>query len=380
MNSQDLNYYLLRMIELNASDLYLRAAHPPAFRINGKIHSLNDPAPTDEQMKIWTRSVMTPLASERFEKTGDMDVAFLLEGKARYRINLFMASGRIGIVARLIPIETISFPNLNLPESILDMADATHGFVLVVGPTGCGKSTTLAAMIDHINRSRYAHIVTIEDPVEFYHTEKKSLIHHRHVGFDTETFASAIKHVVRQSPDVVLIGELRDADSIQSAFSAALTGHLILSTLHTTSVVQSVDRMLGYFPPESRKQAQLDFASTLVGIVSMRLLPRADGKGRVPALEILLGTPTVRRIIADGAFAQLYDIMKRSPERGMCTFNQSLLELCNHNLIEPDLALRISPNPEELRLNIQGMFTGIDSIDMRPLDEDDEDEKERLNG
>ncbi len=376
MNGRDLNGYLLKMIELNASDLYLRTAHPPAFRIHGKIRPIDDPAPTDEQMRQWTQDIMTPIARDRFNASGDMDIAYMIEGKARYRINLFTAGGHIGLVARLIPIESISFPDLNLPESILEMANATHGFVLVVGPTGCGKSTTLAAMIDHINRTREAHIVTIEDPVEFYHTEKKSLIDHRLVGFDTETFASAIRHVVRQSPDVVLIGELRDADSIQSAFSAALTGHLILSTLHTTSVVQSVDRMLGYFPPESRRQAQIDFATTLVGIVSMRLLPRADGRGRVPALEILRGTPTVRRIISEGLFAELYDIMKRSSDRGMCTFNQSLLDLCNRRLIDPDLALRVSPNPEELRLNIQGMFTGIDSIDMRPLDDEEDSTKE----
>jgi twitching motility protein PilT len=230
-------------------------------------------------------------------------------------------------------------------------------------------------LVHHINSTRLAHIVTIEDPIEFVHEEIRSLIHQRQVGYDTESFATALRHVVRQSPDVILIGEMRDTDTMQTALSAALTGHLILSTLHTTNVVQSVDRILSYFPPDARAQTQTDLATTLVGIVSMRLLPKADGSGRIPAVEILLGTPTVRRLIKEGEFVEIYDFMKRSQDVGMCTLNQSLVELVRSGKVTEEEALPHAPNPEEFRLNIQGMFTGIDSIDLRAKKKKDEQEK-----
>jgi twitching motility protein PilT len=245
------------------------------------------------------------------------------------------------------------------------MADAQSGLVLVVGPTGCGKSTTLASLVHHINTRRAVHVVTIEDPIEFVHAEQRALIHQRQVGYDTESFVTALRHVVRQAPDVILIGEMRDADTMTTALSAALTGHLILSTLHTTNVVQSVDRILNYFPPHARPQAQADLADTLVGIVSMRLLPLADGSGRVPAVEILRGTSTVRRLIKEGQFVELYDLMKRSGDAGMCTLNQSLVAHVQSGRVAHEDAIPHAPNPDEFRLNLQGMFTGIDSIDLR---------------
>jgi twitching motility protein PilT len=269
----------------------------------------------------------------------------------------------------------VEFETLSLPAGVLEMVNTQAGLILVVGPTGCGKSTTLAALIHHINATRDVHIVTIEDPIEFVHEEIHSLIHQRQVGYDTESFARALRHIVRQSPDVILIGEMRDSDTMQTALSAALTGHLILSTLHTTNAVQSIDRILNYFPAEARVQAKIDLAITLIGIVSMRLLRKTDGSGRIPAVEILLATPTIRRLIKEGEFVEIYDVIKRSQDYGMCSFNQSLIELVQSGQVTEKEALPYAPNPEEFMLNIQGMYTGIDSIDLRARKKKEEEEK-----
>jgi len=362
---RSLNYYLVKMGDMNASDLFLRTGTPPTYRVNGEIIRTSLSSPDEEAMQGFVAEVLTPLAAERFATSPDVDVAYTIEGRGRFRISLFAHQGQIGMVARAIPLGNVDFGELGLPQTVREMADKRAGLILVVGPTGCGKSTTLAALIHHINATRKEHIVTIEDPIEFVHEEIESLIHQRQVGYDTASFATALKHVVRQSPDAILIGEMRDQDTVETALSAALTGHLILSTLHTTNAVQSVDRMLHYFPPEARGQAQIDLAATLVGIVAMRLLPRADGRGRVPAAEILLGTPTARRLIAEGEFAELYDLMKRSVDSGMSTLNQSLVGLCKQGLVDEKVAVQIAPNPDEFRLNMDGMFTGIDSIDLR---------------
>ncbi|MCD6364329.1 MAG: PilT/PilU family type 4a pilus ATPase [Planctomycetes bacterium] len=374
--STDLDKHLVRMIEMRASDLFLRAGSPPAYRVDGRIVRTDLPAPDSKQMRGYLDHVLTPIAHERFRKSPDLDISYTIGGKGRFRVNVFLYRGNLGIIARLIPLGGVEFGELNLPDAVLKMADKRSGMILVVGPTGCGKSTTLAALIHHINLTREAHIVTIEDPIEFVHEERRCIIHQRQVGYDTESFATALRHVVRQSPDVILIGEMRDQDTMQTALSAALTGHLILTTLHTTNVAQSIDRMLNYFPPEARGQAQADLAVTMVGIVSMRLLPRADGHGRVPAVEVLRATPLVRRLVAEGDLAQLYDVMKRGGDSGMITANQSLVDLCKSGAVDESVALRYAPNPDEFRLNMQGMFTGIDSIDLRTEDRSgEEDEK-----
>lgn len=364
--------YLEQMVTMKASDLFLRTDGVPALRIHGTIVRTNYPTPSPELMETFVQKLLTPIAAELFRNTGDLDIAHTIPGLSRFRINLFRHGGQIGLVARAIPGGELDTDKLNLPATILQMAEAPAGLIMVVGPTGCGKSTTMAAMINHINQTRNGHIVTIEDPIEFIHDEAKCLIHHRQVGFDTKSFSIALKHVVRQNPDVIMIGEMRDRDTIRTALTAALTGHLILTTLHTTGAVQSVDRILNYFPADARHQARHDIANTLVGVVSMRLLPMKDYKARVPALEILRGTSTVKRIISEGNLGQLYDVMKRNQDRGMSTFNQSLLKLCKDQKIEPEIALRASPNPDELRLNMQGMFTGIDSIDLRSDDPEKE--------
>ena len=360
-----LERYLGRMIELGASDVFLRTGSPPSYRINGQVMRHDSEAPSAETMEQMAHAVMPPMALERFERTSDIDVAHAMPGMGRFRINLFRHQGSLGLVARLIPAGAIEFASLGLPDSILRMADARSGFVIVVGPTGCGKSTTLAALVHHVNCTRRAHIVTIEDPIEFVHQERLALVHQRQVGSDTDSFAAALRHVVRQSPDVILIGEMRDRETVETALAAALTGHLVLSTLHTTNVVQSVDRMLNLFPAEAHRQMLADLAVSLVGMVSMRLLARADGKGRAAATEILCATPSVRRILCEGKLAELYDIMKRGKDTGMMTLNQSLVRLCRDGIISHAEALAHTNNPDEFKLNMEGMFTGIDSIDLR---------------
>jgi twitching motility protein PilT len=371
--------YLRRMIDQQASDLFLQADQSPAFRIHGRIEPTELPAVDEPTIRQFVERILTPLAQERFGRSPDLDLAYTIPGVGRFRINLFMTQGRLALVARSIPLGAVQYDTLNLPPVVLEMADRPHGLILVVGPTGCGKSTTLAALVHHINAERRQHIVCVEDPIEFVHEPIESLIHQRQVGYDTESFSTALRHIVRQNPDVILIGEMRDRDTIETALSAALTGHLILTTLHTTNVVQSVDRMLNYFPAEARKQAQIDLATTLIGIMSMRLLPRADSSGRIPACEVLVATSTARRLLAEGGLAELYDLMKRSGDAGMQTMNQALHKLVADGLIDERTALAASPNADELRLNLSGMFTGIDSIDLRGSIESDEEEEDETD-
>ncbi len=367
--------YLVKMLELGASDLFLRPGTPPTYRVNGRITRTDFPTPSEKNLRDSLDKILTSVAKQKFDESPDIDIAYTMPGKGRFRINLFMHQGQLGLAARAIPIGRVEFKTLSLPAGVLEMVNAQAGLILVVGPTGCGKSTTLAALIHHINATRDVHIVTIEDPIEFVHEEIHSLIHQRQVGYDTESFARALRHIVRQSPDVILIGEMRDSDTMQTALSAALTGHLILSTLHTTNAVQSIDRILNYFPAEARAQAQVDLASTLIGIVSMRLLRKKDGSGRIPAVEILLATPTTRRLIKEGEFVEIYDVIKRSQDHGMCSFNQSLINLVQSGQVTEKEALPYAPNQEEFILNIQGMYTGIDSIDLRTRKKKDKEEK-----
>jgi len=368
--------YLERMLEMGASDVFVRSGQPPTYRVNGRIVRTDLPALPAETLWAELDRMLSPMARRRFGESPDLDVSYHLADRARFRVNLFMQQGRPALVARLVPVGAVEFASLNLPQEVLEMADAAHGLILVVGPTGCGKSTTLAALVHHINTTREAHVVTIEDPIEFVHEEQRCIIDQRQVGQDTASFATALRHVVRQDPDVILIGEMRDSDTVRTALAAALTGHLILTTLHTTNVVQSIDRMLNYFPAGARRQARVDLAATLVGILSMRLLPTADGKGRVPAVELLRATPIVRRLLIEDELSEIYDVMKRGRDVGMRTLNGSLVDLVKAGRVEERVALAQAPNPDEFRLNMEGMFTGIDSIDLRTqLQKEDEDER-----
>ncbi|HOE96869.1 MAG TPA: PilT/PilU family type 4a pilus ATPase [Candidatus Sumerlaeota bacterium] len=358
--SDRLENLLNEMIERGSSDMFLKAGSPPYIRIDGEIISLDYEDLTPEDTLEFARSSMTDNQWRSFEEVPEMDLAIGLSGVGRFRVNVFRQRGTIGMVLRHINNPEFSFQELNLPPVVKQLAEHKRGMTLVTGMTGAGKSTTLAAMINHINETRRCHIVTIEDPIEFLHPDKKAVINQREVGFDTMGFADALKHVLRQSPDVILIGELRDLETIQTALSAAETGHHVLSTLHTTDANQTVERMINYFPAYLHNQVRLELALSLNGIVCQRLLPRRVGKGRVPALEIMINTPTIKKLLMEGRTTQIVEHIQDGEYYGMQTFNQSLLKLIQSNLIEYEVALQYATSPEELRLAYQGM--GADKL------------------
>ncbi len=350
------------MVLVRASDCYVKVGRPPAFRINGRVQSTTFNQMSDADVAAFVEVIMTPFQRERFAKDPDLDLAYDTETGNRFRINVFRQRGHVGMVIRHIPSENLDFEFLHLPPVLREFADTTRGLVIVSGATGSGKTTTQAAMIDYINRTYHKHIVTVEDPIEFIHYDKKSVINQREVGFDTNSFADALKHVVRQSPDVILIGEMRDLETMLVALSAAQTGHLVITTLHTVDTTQTLDRIINYFPEYMRHQVRLELSLCLNGVACMRLIRRSDSKGRIPAIEIMRTTPLIRKLLLEGNTKSIPDQIREGKEFGMQTFNQSLLELFQKGLIGYEDALLNASNPEEFRLNAQGMFTGLDSI------------------
>ena len=350
------------MKEKNASDLYLKVGLPPSMRVDGAIIRFDTPPISDAEMEGAVKSLLNTHQWDVFCKNWDLDFAYTLPTGERYRINLFKQQGFIGLVSRLIPGSGLSFKGLNLPQVIQDMAELPRGLVIVCGATGSGKSTTLAAMIHHINANFSRHIMTVEDPVEFRHQDLQSIVNQREVGYDTQSFNKALRQVVRQSPDVVLIGEMRDMETMQTALSAAQTGHLVLTTLHTIDVAHTIDRIINYFPDHLQKQIRIELSECLQGVICMRLLRRNSVSGRVPALEIMRSTSSIKKSLLEGEFWRLRELMQNGREIGMQTFNQALLDLYRLKLITFDEALMASSNPEEFKLNSQGMFTGTDSI------------------
>ncbi|HQO33172.1 MAG TPA: PilT/PilU family type 4a pilus ATPase [bacterium] len=359
MNAHEL---LKRMKEKTASDLYLKVGLPPSFRIHGEVIRDDTSPLSAENIKSIVDSLLNDYQKRLFSERPDLDFAYSLGGGLRYRINLFRQQGQIGLVARLIEDQDLTFDGLDLPSVTREFAELRRGLVLLTGATGSGKSTTLAAMINHINKHFCRHIMTIEDPIEFLHVDKKSVVNQREVGFDTASFGDALRHVVRQSPDVILIGEMRDNDTMMTAISAAETGHLVLSTLHTSDVSHTMDRIINYFPDHLKQQVRQELALSLEGIVCMRLLRRRDREGRVPITEILRTTPSTRKAILEGELWRLKEFMQKGAEAGMHTFNQDLLRLFREGIIDYDEALAAATNPDEFKLNAQGMFTGTDSI------------------
>ncbi len=358
----DIVTLLRQMKAMDASDLYIKVGIPPGYRVHGSIKKSDFAPITDEDIEGAARMLMTDFQARLFQEKPDLDFAYTIDTGERYRINLFRQQGHIGMAARCIQDEDLSFEALGLPPVIQEFSELPRGLVLLTGATGSGKSTTLAAMITHINKHFSKHVMTIEDPIEFVYTDENSIINQREIGYDTQTFHDALRHVVRQSPDVILIGEMRDSDTMMTAISAAETGHLVLSTLHTTDVVHTLDRIINYFPDHMKAQVREELALSLEGIVCMRLLPRSDGKGRVPSMEILKATPLVRKLLRKGEHWNLPEVMQKGKEFGMMTFNQSLLELYKQEIIRYDDAVQASSNAEEFNLNSQGMFTGTDSI------------------
>lgn len=351
-----------QMVLLRASDCFLKYDEQPCFRVTGELRRTKFDPLRDEDLKAFMAEVMTEYQVEHFVKDPDIDLAHNTKAGHRFRINVFRQLGHVGMVIRLIPSENLSFDFLHLPPVVREFSEMPRGLIIVSGATGSGKTTTQAAMIDHINNNFRKHIVTIEDPVEFIHSDKKCMINQRELGYDTNSFADALKHVVRQSPDVILIGEMRDLDTMIVALSAAQTGHLVITTLHNTDTSQTIDRIINYFPEYMRHQIRLELSLCLLGVICQRLLPRKDGRGRIPALEIMRATPIIKKLLLEGNTKEIPDYVKEGREYGMQTFNQSLLELFNDELITYEDALQNASNPEEFKLNVQGMFTGTDAM------------------
>jgi twitching motility protein PilT len=341
---------LKAMVDQGSSDLHITTGTPPQIRINGHMVPLKLPPLQPAETKQLCYSILTDAQKRKFEEENELDFSFGVKGLARFRGNVFMQRGALAGVFRLIPFKILTFDDLDLPPVVRSISRKPRGLVLVTGPTGSGKSTTLAAMIDAINSERHEHIVTIEDPIEFIHPHKKCVVNQREVGADTVSFKRAIKSILRQDPDVVLIGELRDLETIEAALTIAETGHLCFATLHTNSCVQTINRIVDVFPTNQQQQVRTQLSFVLEGVLSQSLLPRADGKGRAMALEVMVPNMAIRALIRDDKVHQLYSQMQMGQEKyGMQTMNQALFMLFHKKLITMDDALMRSSEPEELR-------------------------------
>src|SRR5437588_559659 len=341
---------LKRMLEMNGSDLHITTNSPPQIRVHGHLVPLDLPQLTPAETKQLAYSVMTDSQKHRFEETLELDFSFGLKGLARFRANVFNQRGASACVFRLIPFEIKSFNQLGLPPVVSKMCDKPRGLVLVTGPTGSGKSTTLAAMIDKINTERHEHILTIEDPIEFVHMNKNCVVNQREVHSDTKSFTDALRAALREDPDVVLIGEMRDLETIESALRIAETGHLTFGTLHTNSAAQTINRIVDVFPAHQQPQIRAQLSFVLEGIMCQSLLPKANGKGRAMAMEILVPNAAIRNLIREDKVHQIYSMMQTGQAKyGMQTFNQSLATLYFKKLISLQTALSRSSNPDELQ-------------------------------
>jgi twitching motility protein PilU len=348
-----LHKLLTAMTKAGGSDLFISKDFPPSLKLQGKMQPLGSQKLTGEVTRALAHSIMNERQREEFSKELECNFAIAIPEVARFRVNVFVQQLNVGMVIRTIPTEMPNFEKLGLPETLKDVVMTKRGLVLVVGATGSGKSTSLAAMIDHRNRSSAGHIITVEDPVEFVHQSQQSLVTHRDVGIDTHTWHHALKNTLRQAPDVILIGEIRDAETMEHAIAFAETGHLCLGTLHSNSANQTIDRIINFFSEERRKQLLMDLSSNLKAIISQRLVRTADGKGRKAAIEILLNTPIIADKLLKGEFHEIKSIMAKSTELGMRTFDWSLFELYNDGTISYDEAIRNADSANELRLNIK---------------------------
>ena len=346
----NLRTLLEEMVASNASDLHVVAGEYPKLRIDGEMTnaSTGHVLGTKDTMQL-AYSVLTENQKKRFEQEDELDFSFGIANLARFRGNCFRQRGCVSMVIRQIPFHIKGFDELGLPPAIAKMAEKPRGLILVTGPTGSGKSTTLAAVIDKINRERKGHIITVEDPIEFIHKHQGCLINQREVGTDTKSFASALKYALREDPDVILVGEMRDLETIETALTAAETGHLVFATLHTQSTAQTVDRIIDVFPPGQQQQVRMQLSVALEGIVTQQLLPTADGKGRVLAAEVLVPTPAVRNLIREGKTHQIYSLIQTGASHGMQTMDASLASLVRGGRISMDTAVGRSSSPEELR-------------------------------
>jgi twitching motility protein PilU len=351
--SKFVNDLLRLMLARNGSDLFLTAEFPPAVKVDGKINKVSPQPLTGQHTLQLARAVMNDKQAAEFEKTKECNFAISPQGIGRFRVNAFLQQGNVGLVFRTIPAKLPTIEGLNLPKVLKDVAMTKRGLVIFVGATGSGKSTSLAAMVDHRNENSYGHIITIEDPVEFVHPHKNCIVTQREVGIDTDGWESALKNTLRQAPDVILMGEIRDRETMDHAVAFAETGHLCMATLHANSSNQALDRIINFFPEERRAQLLMDLSLNLKALVSQRLLPHQEGKGRIAAVEIMLNTPLVADMIFKGEVGEIKELMKRSRELGMQTFDQSLFDLYEANAVSYEDALRNADSVNDLRLQIK---------------------------
>jgi twitching motility protein PilT len=355
---------LLRIaVDHGASDVHVKVGSYPMLRIGGNLTAAYDEKKLDlEEVVAITAAVLSPSQRQKFNEAQELDVAYSVPGLGRFRVNVFQQRGTVGLVFRVIPMQVRTIEELDLPRVLKEIASEERGLVLVTGTTGSGKSTTLAAMIDYVNKTRTTHVVTVEDPIEFLHRDIRSIVSQREVAVDTRSFAQALRSALRQDPDVILVGEMRDFETIETGLLAAETGHLVFSTLHTVDATETINRIIAVFPPHQQKQVRLQLASVLRAVVSQRLIPRKDGEGRVPAVEIMLTTPFIRDCIVDKEKTHLITgaIGSGTSQYGMQTFDQSILGLFEEGLISYDEALRWASNVDEFKLKVQGISTTSD--------------------
>ncbi len=356
---------LLKMAaDRGASDLHLKVGSHPVIRVNGVLQPLTDVRRLLQEDTIaMAFTIMDAKQKEKFKQNLDIDIAYSVSGLGRFRVNIFQQRGTVGVVARLIPIGIKSIRELLLPPVIEKISSEQRGLILCTGTTGSGKSTTLAAMIDYINANRSEHIITIEDPIEFLHRDKKSIVNQREVGLDTKSFAFALRSALREDPDVILVGEMRDYETIETAILAAETGHLVLSTLHTLDATETITRVISVFPPHQQKQIRLQLASVLKAVISLRLLPRKDGKGRVPACEVMINTATIQDCVENKEKTKMIKdfIEQGTSQYGMQTFDQSLYFLYKQGFITLEEALKRASNPDDFKLKIAGIHSTADA-------------------
>jgi twitching motility protein PilU len=341
------------MVQKKGSDLFITAGYPPAIKVDGKITPQSNQALSPAHTSELARAVMNDKQAAEFEATKECNFAISPVGIGRFRANAFVQQGRVGLVLRTIPQKIPTFDDLGLPKVLKDIAMAKRGLVIFVGGTGTGKTTSLAAMVDHRNENSYGHIITVEDPIEFVHPHKNCIVTQRELGIDTDGWEIALKNTLRQAPDVILMGEIRDRETMDYAIAFAETGHLCLATLHANSANQAIDRIINFFPEERRPQLLMDLSLNLKAMISQRLIPLAHSKGRVPAVEIMLNSPLIADLIFKGEVAEIKEIMKRSRELGMQTFDQSLFQLHEEELITYEDALRNADSVNDLRLQIK---------------------------
>ena len=358
--------FLRIMVKENASDLVLKTNGCPAVRVAGVIRFLGDQPLPPELMRSYVDEILSEKGKREFQELGASDTAVAIPGVGRFRCNAFFQCGEVGFVFRAIKGEIPSFKDLNLPvEPLKRLASLKRGLVLATGIAGSGKSTTLASMIEYVNRTMNKHIITIEDPIEFRFEDKRSIVNQREVGVDVVDFASALRQAVRQSPDVILIGEMRDAETVSAAIQAAETGHLVFSTLHTVNAVQTVERIITFFPPHQHELVRLQLALNLAGVCSLRLIKNKDGSAQVPAVELLINTPTVRELLEQGSTRMLPKALNEGSYYGTMSFNQSLIRLFQAGNISLEDALASSDNPDELKMQMRGITQGATSA--RPV-------------